>query len=84
MIRLQTEIALSTTEAEYIYPYQATRDVLTFVSLMKKIEFVIKLQGDTPTVLCSLLKIQSDFTKKIKGQLHLQFIRTCNLCNRAK
>ena len=30
------------------------RDVLPFVSLMKEIEFVLKLQGDDPTVLCSL------------------------------
>ena len=32
------------------------RDVLTFVSLMKEIEFVLKLQGDSPTVLCSIFE----------------------------
>ena len=33
------------------------RGVLPFVSLMKEIELVIKLQGDALTVLCSLFKI---------------------------
>ena len=32
------------------------RDVLPFVSLMKEIDFVLKLRGDTPTVLCSLFE----------------------------
>ena len=31
------------------------RDVLPFVILVKAIEFLIKLKGDTPTVLCILL-----------------------------
>ena len=41
---------------EYIAIYQAMRDVLPFTSLMKEIEFVLKLQGDTLKVLCSLFK----------------------------
>ena len=32
------------------------RDVLPFVSLMKDIEFLLKLQGDNPTVLWSIKK----------------------------
>ena len=51
---LQTEIGLSTKEAKIIDFSQVMRDVLPFVSLMKEIEFVLKLQGDDPTVLCSL------------------------------
>ena len=35
---------------------QAMRDILPFVSLMKEIDFVLKLQGDAPTVLCSLFE----------------------------
>ena len=54
--RTQTEIALITMEAEYIDIYQEMRYVLTFVSLMKEIEFVLKLQVDTMTVLCSLFE----------------------------
>ena len=56
MRRIQTEIALSITEAEYISLSQAMRDVLPFVSIMKEIEFVLKLQGDTPAVLCSIFE----------------------------
>ena len=43
-------------EVEYIALYQAMRDVLTFVTLMKDIEFVLKLQRGTPTVLHSILE----------------------------
>ena len=41
--RLQTEIAFSNTEAEYIALSHAIRGVLPFVSLMKEIEFVLEL-----------------------------------------
>ena len=57
-IRLQTEIALSMTEAKYIAPSQAMRDFLPSVNFMKKNEFLLKLQGDTITVLFSLFKNQ--------------------------
>ena len=53
-IRIETEIELSTTEEEYIAQYQFMRVVLPFVNLMEDIEFILKIQGDTPTVLCSL------------------------------
>ena len=43
-------------QAEYIALYQATRDVFLFVSLMKEIEFVLNVQGGTPTVLCICFK----------------------------
>ena len=46
------------TEAEYIGSSQLMRDVLPFVSLLKEIEFVLKLQGDNPMVLCSISKNQ--------------------------
>ena len=54
--RIQTEIALITVEAEYIDLSQAMRGILPFVSLMKKFEFVLKLQEDAPTVLFSLFE----------------------------
>ena len=56
MIRLQIEISLSMTEVEYIDLSQVIRDVLPFVSLMEEIQFVLKIQGDTPAVLCSLFE----------------------------
>ena len=52
--QLQTEITLRTIEVGYIALSQTMRGVLPFVSLMKKIEFVLKLQRDTLAVLCSL------------------------------
>ena len=54
--RIQTKIELKKIEVEYIALYQAMRYVLPFVSLMKETEFIIKLQGDAPTLLCSLFE----------------------------
>ena len=53
-IWLQTEITLSTKDVEYATLLQAMRYALPFVSLMKEIEFVLELQGDTLNVLCSI------------------------------
>ena len=44
-------------------------DVLPFLSLMKEIEFVLKLQGDTPTVLCSLFKNPVTVYKENQGAI---------------
>ena len=41
--KLQTEIALSTTEAEYIVLSQATREVSPFTNLLKEINIVFPL-----------------------------------------
>ena len=54
--QLQTEIALSTTEVECIVLSQATRYVLPFVILTKKIEFLLQLQQETLKVMVSLLE----------------------------
>ena len=71
VMRLQIEIVLSTTEVEYIDLYQAIRDVLTFVSLMKEIEFILKLQGDTPTVLWSIFEKPVTFQEDNQGKIAL-------------
>ena len=77
---LQTEILLSTTEAEYITLYQSMRDDFTFVTLMKDIDYVLKLQREIMKVLFSLFeKNQSHHTNIIKGQLHSQLIHKYNL-----
>ena len=55
-IWLQTEIVLSTTEAEYTPLFKFMRDVLSFVSLMKDIEFVPEIQQETLKVMFSLKK----------------------------
>ena len=56
--RLQTEIAINTIEVEYIALLKAMRYILPLVGLMKKINFILKLQGDTLKVLCSLFENQ--------------------------
>ena len=50
------EKSLNTTEAEYTALYKSMRYALPFVSLMKDILFVIKLQRDTPKVLWSIFE----------------------------
>ena len=54
--QIHTEIVIITMEDEYISLSQVMRYVLTFVSLMKEIEIVIKLQVDIPKVLCSIFE----------------------------
>ena len=46
--KLQTEIALSTTEAEYIALSQAMKDVLPFMNLMEEINQIIPLHTNDP------------------------------------
>ena len=58
--QLQTEIALIIIKSEYMALFQAMRDVLPFVILMKDIKFVLELQRDTPKVLCGI------FEKKVR------------------
>ena len=56
------------------------RDVLTFVSLMKEIEFVLKLQEDIPTVLFSLFEKPVTIYKEKQGEISLADslqIRSC-------
>ena len=52
--KLQTEIALSTTEAEYIALSQAMRDVLPFLNLMEEINQVLPLQHNHPKFFCKV------------------------------
>ena len=66
---LQTEIALSNTKTEYIFSSQAMRDILSVMSLMKEIEFILKIQGDTLIGLCILLENSVIVHKYNKGSI---------------
>ena len=77
--QLQTEILLSTTDAEYIALLQARRDVLLFVNHTKEIVFVIEIQGDTPNVMCSIFGIHKHFTKIFKRCYHSNLLRKHDL-----
>ena len=54
--KLQTEIALSTTEAEYIALSQSMRDVLPLIELIKEVNMVLQIEGQTPAVHCSVFE----------------------------
>jgi hypothetical protein len=48
VMRLQTEIALSTTEAEYIALLQALRNVIPLIALLQEINTVFPVHVKTP------------------------------------
>ncbi len=52
--KLQTEIALSTTEAEYIALSHSMRKVLPFLNLLKEIHDVFPLQESKPEFYCQV------------------------------
>ena len=52
--RLQTEIALSTTEAEYIALSVAMREVLPFLNLMEEMRSFLPVSKDEPKFFCKV------------------------------
>jgi hypothetical protein len=52
--KLQTEIALSTTEAEYIALSQAMREVLPFMNLLKELAVIFDIYLPQPQVHCKV------------------------------
>ena len=76
---IQTDILLSTMEAEYIVLSQAIRDALTFVRMMKEIGVVIDLKKCAPKYLCSTLKTRSNSQEITRRWLRSWLIHKCNL-----
>ena len=54
--KLQTEIALSTTEAEYIALSQAIREVLPLMELMKELDVILKINISKPDFFCQVFE----------------------------
>ena len=54
--KLQTEIALSTTESEYIALSQSLRDVLPLMSLLAELNSVFPGAKDMPTIHCTVFE----------------------------
>jgi hypothetical protein len=54
--KMQTEIALSTTEAEYIALSQAMRDVIPFVNLLSELQDFYSDDMSKPQILCRLFE----------------------------
>ena len=65
--KLQIEIALSTTEAEYIALSSAMRDVIPFMFLMKEISLVFPVQLPTPEVSCQVFEDNTSCIKVAKS-----------------
>jgi len=53
---LQTEIALSTAEAEYIALSTALREVIPLMTLMQEIDSVFPLYIDKPNFFCKIFE----------------------------
>lgn len=54
--KLQTEISLSTTGAEYIALSQDAREVLPFMNFLKEISTVFKIHLPTPKIFCKMFE----------------------------
>ena len=54
--KLQTEIALSTTESEYIALSQSLRDVIPLIGLLRELQPTLAFTTDTPTVHCTIFE----------------------------
>ncbi len=54
--KLQTEIALSTMEAEYIALSQALREVIPLMNLMEELGEVISFYNPTPSICCRIFE----------------------------
>ena len=54
--KLQTEIAFSTTELEYILLIQVIRNIIFFMALMKEISFIFDVNIINLEVFCKVLE----------------------------
>ncbi len=66
--KLQTEIALSTTEAEYIALSQAMREVLPLMQLLKDIDEVFPLHLPKPKIRCKVYEDNNGCIVLAKGE----------------
>ena len=57
--RLQTEIALSTAEAEYIALSSSMREIIPLMSLLTEINCIFELHNPEPKVMCQNSEIFS-------------------------
>ena len=54
--KLQSEVALSTTESEYIALSQALRDVIPMMTLLEEIDSIFQVHKPTPKVHCKVFE----------------------------
>jgi hypothetical protein len=65
---LQTVIALSTTEAEYIALLQALRDVIPLIALLQEINTVFPVHVKTPHFVCKVHKDNQSCITMVSSQ----------------
>jgi hypothetical protein len=65
--KMQTEIALSTTEAEYIALSMAMRDVLPFLNLMSEIKAFLPVSNQEPKFFCKVWEDNQSCIKVAKS-----------------
>ena len=54
--KLQTEIALSTTEAEYIALSQAMRDVIPLMTIIEELSEILQIKNEKPKIYCTVFE----------------------------
>ena len=54
--KLQTEISLSRTEAEYIALSQAMRDVIPLMTIIEELSEVLKIKKEKPKIFCTVFE----------------------------
>ena len=54
--KLQSEVALSTTESEYIALSQSLRDVIPLMTLLNELKTVISVSSNEPTIKCTIFE----------------------------
>ena len=59
--KLQTGIALSTTEAEYIALFQVMRDQIPLMNILSEIEMIFPIQKHKSKVKCALFEDNTSF-----------------------
>ena len=65
--KLQTEIALSTTESEYIALSNSLRDVIPLINLLQELRFVIPHQEALPNVHCTVFEDNKGCIELVKS-----------------
>ena len=66
--KLQTEVALLTTEAEYITLSQSLREVIPIMSLLKEVNEIFPLNIPTPEIHCKTWEDNNGCIALAKGQ----------------
>ena len=64
--KMQTEIALSTTESEYIALSQSMRDVIPLLDLINELMNVIKMERTAPIVHCTVFEDNNSCIELVK------------------